>query len=322
MSQDDTIGYGAALIGAAAMAATAYFAIPEVAIPGIETSGLCLPGPSEWGFPVWLSALCNLLVIYFVTVSCRRLNTVFHLEPGTQTTAAAFFVFSLCSLPELTVRLNSGVLLAGVVAISMWLLFGHHESRDKPRALFLVFSTMAWGAAFNMGFLFMAIPVVIGAGVLKELYPRSVIGALMGAATPFLILLGLNIIGVNAFVMPEFKNPFAQDFSSLVELPELLAGFFAVIASVVLLLRESMITSRRNSSSIAYNRVINIILIFAIVLMGLDYTNFSAYLPTVLMCLGFKLAEPMGERRFKVKAFLVLLFAAVFGSVFAISLTN
>lgn len=295
-----------AVTAAIALALVAAFAMPHLAILNIG-EGICLPAPADMIASPILSVALNIAVLLYSAFMAMMLNTRFNLEPGTQGAAGAYFLMATAPVLPLMGSLNAATIMSLVAIWCFKRLFSSRWKQNPAQDLFLVSSLLSLCSMCNYGFALMLIPLLIGAGVLKMLHFKSAIGALMGIAAPYIVVLGLGLVSPQAFHLPPGANPFAGSELPNVASPAVTAAILTAIAGILLLLREAVAIREVSSDEAALNSNINVWLICTIIFSVLDRNNFEVYYPTLCLCTGFRFAGLIGSRRFNAHGFVTLL---------------
>ena len=113
------------------MAAAAFLVVPGSGFA--EAPGTCLPPPSEWPLPPWLSWLANLGTLLLSAAGLAVLNRRFSFVAGTDTLLPAAFMVLAASCPCDVQRLSAGSVLAVANVAALSLLFGCSESRNNTQ---------------------------------------------------------------------------------------------------------------------------------------------------------------------------------------------
>ena len=282
-------GFVLALIFAAVMSALAFF-ITDTAVN--VDDGIAFPAPSQWlPVPLW-SALAEFGVLWFTGSVASYVNRAYNLEKGTSALPGTIFMVAAASLPILAVSLNAPMLMALATIISLSMMYASYaRPAEYPQKLFLIASTVSFGSMVDYSFIPLALALLMAAIVLREVSFRSTLAFILGLAAPYGIMMGFGLLDPSAIRIPDIWAPTETPLSP----PYIVAGGAAGLTALLFLLRRAIVPSGRSSKSILFNRAINVILLVMLAAAGADFFNFIAYLPTVMLLIGFLLAGLAGN---------------------------
>ncbi len=270
------------------MAAAAFLVVPGSGFA--EAPGTCLPPPSEWPLPPWLSWLANLGTLLLSAAGLAVLNRRFSFVAGTDTLLPAAFMVLAASCPCDVQRLSAGSVLAVANVAALSLLFGCSESRNNTQKLFTAASLFSLGSAFQTAFLTF-IPAYIAAAItVKAMRAREAFAFLLGLAAPYATLFGLGLADPRAFRIGWFSPVFtaqipAGDFAMT------LGVAFTALWTVLAGCSNAFRLLKANGETRRFNSVISIVGIAAIAGCCLDFSGFTSYLPALFMVSATQLAN-------------------------------
>lgn len=282
-------GFVLALIFAAVMSALSFFLTDTVV--NVD-DGITFPAPSQW-FPVPLwSALAEFGVLWFTGSVASYVNRAYNLEKGTSALPGTIFIVAAASLPVLAVSLNAPMLMALATIISLSIMYAcFGRPADYPQKLFLIASTLSFGSMVDYSFIPLTLALLMAAIVLREVTFRSVVAFILGLAAPYGIMIGFGLLDPAAIQLPDIWAPPETSLSPAY----IVAGGATALTGLLLLLRRAIVPSGRSSRSILFNRALNVILLVMLAAAGADFYNFIAYLPTLMLLIGFLLAGLAGN---------------------------
>jgi hypothetical protein len=131
---------------------------------------------------------------------------------------------------------------------------------------------------------------LIGCAQMRILSTRTLTAAIIGMVTPIWILTGFGILNLNDFSLPEFSNIFSALRDRTLLHMTIATGttiILCAIAGIGCMLR----TYNYNTTGRSFNGVIYILSITSIVLVIVDYTNISTYIPLLNCCTAYHVAH-------------------------------
>lgn len=282
-----------------AMAVVSFFLIPQHPLKG--ELGLCLPSPNTWDINLQASWIINTVAILAIGVAAlflnRRLNFIKHQDY----LLPAGFIVMTASIPWLTYRFSSPMLLALVNFICLSMMLENYKQRNCTQNIFVIATLLSVGSMVQYGFLFM-VPLYILVGiVMKSFRFRESIAMLLGLFAPYWVGVGTGLIPIDAFRMPTFTNLF-DGFASEVDLLVVIVnvGVTALVA-LMLGLNNSMILYAGNPRIRACNNAIALMGLVCMVCIIVDFNNMLTYLPSFYFSAAAQLASlfalrPVGLR--------------------------
>lgn len=278
-------GFAVALVALAAMTL-----LTGSTQPAADSSGLCFPAIETWKtdpvLSMWLGmAFTAALAIYAIAITKH-----FNFLPAGNLLYASVLLLLCGSTPGVTGSLNSGVLMLGGVLICNNLLFALYGRRNAAEGVFLIFSTLSWGATVQSAFLLLMPAYLLGAIFLRSMRLRETVAMLLGTAAPFWILLGTGLTTFDSFRWPFFNpvfcmsQPSAETFRLMIT-----SGICALI--FLFLLAANM--TRHNSSGVVTRARwshINTLGFILLCLIIADFSDITVYLPAFFLCTGYEMS--------------------------------
>lgn len=287
----------------------------EFTAPADLQGGLLLPGAGEWIPPTLLNRLANSLLILLGGILLLRINNRFSLIQKHTLLPFIFFLLFELATPALSLLGNGNI--TAVVVLLLLILFFQSYQLEKAQPAFLIFGTLALCTLFCTRFAYFVPLFLIGFFQIRYLSVKSLLGALIGFVTPFWIAVGIDLIPFAQLEMllPRFSFALPQT------LPYGNPQFWIVVLTALLGLFSGttmLYTTFNEKRQIrAYNGFINLLSIYAALLLLLDYRNYSYYLPllnaAVAMQAGFFFTNNGSRKPVVILFYLILiLYIALF----------
>lgn len=303
----------------AAMSWCSYTLLPST--PPEENFGLCLPSPNLWVMPAWLSLSLAVALAGVCVIISVALNARFSLIPGTGLLYATLFLVSAGSVPWLTQRLSSAIILLTATLACTYLLFSLYGRKNASQGIFLIFSILGWGAMIQYSFLLLIPIFMLGALFLRVFRFKGLIASIMGIIAPYWILYGLGVITPDDFQLPTLTN-MLTDFAAPDTLFFLMAGQgFSSLLLLILTASNSMSASATGQQYRSYISFLNLLGIAMVWFMLFDYVNMMAYIGVTAICLGFQCARYAAIPRHKFAYLPILIAIPVFIALYILTLT-
>lgn len=302
----------------AAMTWCSHALMPSIQLEG--SMGICLPSPNQWqlasglniGLSAAITALCVLLAI--------ALNARFSIIPGTGMMYATIFLIATGSVPWLTQRLSSSIILLAGTLVCTHLLFSLYGRKNPAQGIFVIFSLLAWGSMIQYAFVLMMPIFMLGAIFLGVFRFKGFVAAVMGIAAPYWILLGLGVITPDDFEMPELTN-LLTSFAAPDSLFFLLVGQgFTALLTLLLTASNALAPSTTGQQHRSYMAFINLLGIAMIWFILFDSTNMLSYMGLLALCLGWQAAGYAAIPRHKFAYLPVIIAIPVFITLFILTL--
>lgn len=282
-------GMTLAAIASMVMAAVAFF----VGIPGtlMGGSGICLPSPNEWGLNALWGWILNLGILVAVTLTLYAANRQFTFVQGSDTVLTGMFVIMATSNVWVSGMLSTSAIMALANIVSLLILFGCYRSRNATQEIFVIATILGLGSMIQYSFIFMLPVYLIGAILMKCFNVKVLCAFVMGICAPYWVGLGLGIITLEEFRMPEFTNIFEGYASKSGIFFGLLNIAVSMSAGLLLALNNGVKLYAGNTQRRLYNVVINLLGIVVAICMILDFNNLIVYLVTAYMVVAVQLGN-------------------------------
>ena len=114
------------------------------------------------------------------------------------------------SNPRTTGYLSSSTLLCAINLLSLSVLFKAYNSRNATQEMFLIGTFISVGSMFQYAFLPMIVPYVASAIMMKAFRIKEALATGMGLIAPYWVGVGMGLIPLEAFSLPELTNLFSD----------------------------------------------------------------------------------------------------------------
>lgn len=278
-----------AIVIAGAMSLCAYLFSPSVTY--FSDNGICLPSPDLWNLsPLW-SWIVNTLLVGMITAGLYFLNHHYNFIRSTEPVLPAMFLILATSNPWISGRLSASTLICGVNLISLWIIFDCFRSRNATKNIFIIATFYSIGSMCQYAFLPYLLAIIGGAIVMKAFRFRELLALGMGVIAPYWIGIGLGLIDISWFRMPELNNllnviPEKSELFALV-----LSIGLAIFLGLLLGLNNSIKLYAGNSKINAFNLTINFIGLVSAICIMVDFSNMLAYLTTLYASVAVQIAN-------------------------------
>lgn len=251
------------------------------------------PVASDYMRP-WMSLaavrIANIAGLVLTAVALIALNRTYNLLKTLSVFFAAYFIFTTCATPGVLDRLGTGVPMALIVVLDIWLLFSVYNTRVSDRRIFLIFALLSAGALFELKMLFFVPVFMVGLIQMKILRVKKIVAAVVGLVTPVWIVWGLDLMP-----LPSVPRIFYTPPHMVLDIPGGAPFIFTVgvtlvvgcIAGIVSLLRILGFNARAR----AFNAFIAILGIFTSVLALVNFTSVYTYVPLLNACVAFQVGH-------------------------------
>lgn len=277
-----------AVIAAAMMAVSGLWEV----FPSPEgPMGICLPSPNLWNITPVIGWSVNTFLLLLCAGAWIFLNKEFTLVKGIdQLTLAAFLMF-VGSNPVCTDSLTTGSILLTVTVLCMAILFGTAHERNCTHQIFAIFTFLSVGSMYQYAFVLMMPVFFAGALMMKAMRAKEVVAMLLGIVAPYWVAVGLGLVELTAFHLPEIHF----GFDSVVPVPKRvvlwinigLSGLLAALFSF----SNSMVMFAGNKETRARNNVITMFNVATLLFIIFNPANMAAYLPVFYLAFAVQVGN-------------------------------
>lgn len=303
-----------AAVAATAMCVIAFLYAPDSRLSG--ELGICLPSPNLWGIPALWSWIANVALIMAITIGTFLLNRHFNFIRSTQPVLPAMFVIMVCSNPFITTYLSASTLVCAINLVSLSVLFGCYKIRNATQQMFLIGTLFSIGSMCQYAFIPFIIPHMIGAIIMKSFRIKELLAMGMGIIAPYWVGVGLGLVPLEAFRMPEISNlfngfaPSADLFILMVSVG--VAAFFGLLLG----LNNSIKLYAGNSRVNALNMTVSLVGVTSIICIVIDFSNMMSYIATLYLTFAVQVANLCALWNFKREWLIVFVPAVIYTGFF------
>lgn len=273
----------------AAMCAAGFLALPAPALPH-QGYGLLFPVPEAWPVaPLW-GEVANAAVIGLSAPAVFLINKHFSLLKSSLPFWALFYLPLTCSVLTVSGHLTGNILLLPAVLMILVALFGGYRSRNATRATFFIATCISVGAMVQPAFIPFILPVLGGMALMKICHFREITALLLGLIAPYWVLLGLGIVSIDDFHLPQLSDIFTSPIPEGC-MPMVIGTAVAFAISLLLSLYNGIKLYAGNSRIRALNNVVNLFGITAVVAMTVDMANMASYVGVVNLWFALQFAN-------------------------------
>lgn len=272
-----------------AMCTASYFYFPATSVAG--NAGICLPSPNLWHIKPVSSWIINVVVIGGIAAGGFFMNRNYNFIRSTEPVLPAMFMVLVASCPWITRYLSSSTLLCAINLISLSVIFSAYNSRNATQQLFTIGTLLSVGSMFQYAFIPMVPIYLVAAIMMKVLRIKEFLAYGMGLIAPYWVGVGLGLIGLDQFRLPEITGMFTDmNFSPTLFVLVVSIGL-AVFCGLLLGLNNSIKLYAGNSRVNAMNGCISLLGVMCVVCMLIDFTNMMAYLATLYFAVAVQVAN-------------------------------
>lgn len=278
-----------AVMAMIAMTAVSYLLRPDSRLSG--ELGICLPSPNLWEINPVSSWIINTVLTGAVAFGAFFLNRTHNFIRSTQPVLPVMFLLLAGSNPWINYYLSSSTLICAINLISLSILFGEYNSRNATQPMFAIGTFMSVGSMFQYAFLPMIVAYVLGAIIMKAFRFKEFLALGMGLIAPYWVGIGLGLISLDSFEMPDITNLFSN-FAKASEIFVLAVSVgTAIFFGALLALNNSIKLYAGNSRVNAQNMTITLLGVVCAICIIVDFSNMLAYLGTLYLTVAVQVAN-------------------------------
>lgn len=281
-------------------------------IPALESNyGVCIPSSNIWISNALISWTINLICIIAIGILLITFNKRFNFLHGVTSIATTIFLLLELSIPSLSVQLFDGTMLCLVAVLTMAILFSTYQSPHLTPRIYLMFGIVSLCSLFQFAFAFLIPMLIWGMIEMHSFSIKGFIAATLGILTPFWILIGLGIIDLNDFVIPQIVNIFSDVAWRNITILILSIGF-TILMGIVFWLASIFQLLKYKSQIRACNEYIGSLMLATIIMIGVDYKNILTYVPLLNYCVAICIAHFFITNSYKRRYIIFFLIVAIY----------
>ncbi len=298
MMQRHTIGPGvlviALLLGAAMMLVT--FLLQAGATPLSDAGSAIpfstiLPPPEDWGVSPLAGAAIGAGVAGMLAVGMQLLNKRLDFIPGTELVMPSMVFLLTAATPALSGALN-GAMAVGIASfLSMALAMGCYRKANSTQEIFVAATVISLGTMIEWGCLLLVVWCPLAWGIMKALRFKELMAFLLGLAAPWWCVFGLGLVPFDTLLGLDVME-LLPSAPSLGAQPMLVAvtAWWAFVA-ILIGLNAAVKLYAGNSRIRSINNVVNLLGVFCLVAMAIDYREFEVYLLAFWLTVAVQTAQ-------------------------------
>ncbi len=265
-------------------------AVSGLSVTQGSTAGVCFSSISTLALPPFISTLLSVVGIIGVCAVLSLINKIYSFTRDVTYIFASSFLLLSIVYPEIVTRLSDGTILALIVVWLSYLLFSTYQSMYPQRRVFLISVILSCCCMFQYTFVYLIPVFFIGFLQMRAMYIRSALAMLFGLVTPFWIVLGLGIIGLEDLHAPQLANVWehlgVEQYRNVI----ILLSVTAFVTLVLLIANVLQIINYKMQVR-AYNGFFLVLTILTMILMAVDFDNVMVYFPVLNLCLSIQIAH-------------------------------
>ena len=272
-----------------------------------STAGVCFSSISTLALPPFISTLLSVVGIIGVCALLSLINKIYSFTRDVTYIFASSFLLLSIVYPEIVTRLSDGTILALIVVWLSYLLFSTYQSMYPQRRVFLISVILSCCCMFQYTFVYLIPVFFIGFLQMRAMYIRSALAMLFGLVTPFWIVLGLGIIGLEDLHAPQLANVWehlgVEQYRNVI----ILLSVTAFVTLVLLIANVLQIINYKMQVR-AYNGFFLVLTILIMIVMAVDFDNVMVYFPVLNLCLSIQIAHSFTIQKYLRRYITYLLF--------------
>lgn len=265
-------------------------AVSGLSVTQGSTAGVCFSSISTLALPPFISTLLSVVGIIGVCALLSLINKIYSFTRDVTYIFASSFLLLSIVYPEIVTRLSDGTILALIVVWLSYLLFSTYQSMYPQRRVFLISVILSCCCMFQYTFVYLIPVFFIGFLQMRAMYIRSALAMLFGLVTPFWIVLGLGIIGLEDLHAPQLANVWehlgVEQYRNVI----ILLSVTAFVTLVLLIANVLQIINYKMQVR-AYNGFFLVLTILTMIVMAVDFDNVMVYFPVLNLCLSIQIAH-------------------------------
>lgn len=265
-------------------------AVSGLSVTQGSTAGVCFSSISTLALPPFISTLLSVVGIIGVCALLSLINKIYSFTRDVTYIFASSFLLLSIVYPEIVTRLSDGTILALIVVWLSYLLFSTYQSMYPQRRVFLISVILSCCCMFQYTFVYLIPVFFIGFLQMRAMYIRSALAMLFGLVTPFWIVLGLGIIGLEDLHAPQLANVWehlgVEQYRNVI----ILLSVTAFVTLVLLIANVLQIINYKMQVR-AYNGFFLVLTILTMIVMAVDFDNVMVYFPVLNLCMSIQIAH-------------------------------
>ena len=287
-------------------------------LPG--DTGLWLPSANDWMTPGIASMFVNVLLNVLVAGMLVLLNKWFNVLRTMSDLGAGVFLIMQMSEPSLMGQFYGGTLMCFIVLFSTIVLYCTYNQPYPRQPIFLIFLLLTVGTMTQYAYIAYIPIFLLGCAQMRIFGWKTLMAAIIGVITPIWIMVGFGFVSFSSLEVPHYVNIFsALDSHDALHIISVAAitGVLAIVMSILNLLK----VFNYNSKMRAYNGFLLVLSVVTTLMVVIDYTNLSIYIPLLNCCTAFQVGHFFALNRSKRSYIAILSVILIYVALYCWSLT-
>lgn len=239
--------------------------------------GFCLPSPNLWLHDHIVSHVVNALLVFGAVPFIALLNKQYNfVQGGGMVMPAVFILFSSINF-FVSSEFCSATVVLWLTLLSLWSLFGTAGKSNATQDYFLIATFLSVGSMVQYAFIPGIAAFLIAGFIIRSLHPKELMAYLLGLVAPYWVAVGLGLVPLQYFRLPQFSNLFTE-VGSRTDLFVMIVGMgIAFLISALICMNNAVRLYAGNSTIRRYNNAINVAGFLSALCMMIDFNNLFAY---------------------------------------------
>lgn len=275
--------------------AAAWLCLLPLPVPPQYYNGIVLPRAGRWFADSYLSMCVNMACTGGIGLLMSAINRTFSLHRTQTALDSSMFLAMMLAMPTLLMGFNTGTLLALVVLVCMFLLYGTYADPGATRPVFLIFLLLSAMSMTQYSYLIYVPVFIVGVMQMRIFTARALTACVLGLITPWWILGALSLAVPVRIDIPDFSL-FLTAFSLQDNLKLIITVAFIGLLTVGCWVLNVPQMIAYNAHRRAYNGTLSVVSLATLLSVLCDFSNFSVYAPLLAVCASFQLGRLLGGR--------------------------
>ncbi len=259
--------------------------------------GVGLASSVRWSMHPIAGMVLNIVLNLLIMTLMMALNKSYNVLRSVTWLPVGLFALMQAATPFGVLSLNSGTLVCLVVLLGLFIMFRSYGIPSDTKSVFLTFLLLSAGAVVQYCFLLFIPIFLIICAQMRIFNARSVLAAVFGLATVWIIMLNFGLIGLEDISFPVITSVFGMlDLDDTLYL--LSAAGLTSLLLVVSIAMNIFKTMAYNARSRSFNGALTILSVISIIAMMIDYNNLFAYISLLNMCAAFQITHYFVNHRY------------------------
>ena len=255
-----------------------------------DNYGFVFPSANEWIPDRWWSLCANLVLYALCALALTYINKGFNVIRYMTWLFTSLFVIIQGACPSLTGQFYDGTVLCMAVLLAIIPLFLSFQNPKDTGNIFIIFCLLSFGTLSDVAYAGYLAVFMLGCLQMQCLKFKGCLALLLGIVTPYWIIFGSGIAGLDSLRWPEFNGIFSVNVT-LDTVPLLVYAGLTMALGIVASILNLIKVYSYNARTRAYNGFFLILFLFSCLLAVVDYKRMIVYLPIVNMGSAFQIGH-------------------------------